>query len=563
MDKQVVIPWIDKKWEKLNEIIKYPDKLEEQTPIYQFSEGRINCNQYKNKFYKFSDYEYPEINFNKKDIDYELSKKKLIESYNKSKTKIETNKDLDQKKKDIKLKTLLTKHTKKVDNNNKIVKTFTYKVNFNEEQIKKIFVWINECIDVYKECVNIFNNHKDLYTSLYTKFKLVVFKRLFKDKNKEKNAPYDTLTDIVREFCSNTKSAFTNLKNGNITHFEMKVKQFKTAFSLFISKKSINKDGIFTSLLGKQKEFSKIIDVSEIENDCRLIYDKQKKEFYLKCPMYEKLKTIKNRESVCGLDPGEKIFMTFYGTNTCGTIGEDIRKPILRMRNKISKLQSILKKGVNRKNKKLRNKNYIKRKISKTYEKIKNIVKELHNKTALFLCKNFEQIIIPPFETQKMVADKRNEYKNKAKIERQNINGENKNEVKNKLKAYTRKGRLNKRVKYVLNTLSHYKFRQHLLNKCEEYGCELSVKTEEYTSKLCSKCGKISDKYNNREKECEHCEYKINRDINGARNILVKNMKDKVTIKTEDKIKRKTKVKVESRKGITIPPKGKNLGKSN
>jgi hypothetical protein len=40
-------------------------------------------------------------------------------------------------------------------------------------------------------------------------------------------------------------------------------------------------------------------------------------------------------------------------------------------------------------------------------------------------------------------------------------------------------------------------------------------------------------------------------------------MKDKVTIKTEDKIKRKTKVKVESRKGITIPPKGKILGKSN
>ena len=49
--------------------------------------------------------------------------------------------------------------------------------------------------------------------------------------------------------------------------------------------------------------------------------------------------------------------------------------------------------------------------------------------------------------------------------------------------------------------------------------------TEEYTSKTCTKCGKISDKCRNRLKECENCGYKINRDINGARNILIKNIK--------------------------------------
>ena len=72
--------------------------------------------------------------------------------------------------------------------------------------------------------------------------------------------------------------------------------------------------------------------------------------------------------------------------------------------------------------------------------------------------------------------------------------------------------------------LSHYKFRQHLKNKCIEYGCELIIVTEEYTSKTCTKCGKIGDNYNNRIKTCAHCGYKINRDIGGGRNISIKNL---------------------------------------
>ena len=85
--------------------------------------------------------------------------------------------------------------------------------------------------------------------------------------------------------------------------------------------------------------------------------------------------------------------------------------------------------------------------------------------------------------------------------------------------------RLSKRVKYVLNSLSHYKFRQHLANKCREYGCEMIIVTEEYTSMTCTKCGKISNKCRSRIKECENCRYKINRDVNGARNILIKYLK--------------------------------------
>jgi len=93
-------------------------------------------------------------------------------------------------------------------------------------------------------------------------------------------------------------------------------------------------------------------------------------------------------------------------------------------------------------------------------------------------------------------------------------------------KDYKRKKRLNNKNRFVLNMLSHYRFRQHLIHKANEYGCKVDVITEEHTSITCTKCGKISNKYDYREKECENCGYKIDRDVNGSLNILIKNIKN-------------------------------------
>jgi transposase len=56
-----------------------------------------------------------------------------------------------------------------------------------------------------------------------------------------------------------------------------------------------------------------------------------------------------------------------------------------------------------------------------------------------------------------------------------------------------------------------------------EYGCELKIVTEEYTSMCCSNCGMLSDNYKKRMKTCPYCKLSINRDVNGSRNILIKN----------------------------------------
>lgn len=85
----------------------------------------------------------------------------------------------------------------------------------------------------------------------------------------------------------------------------------------------------------------------------------------------------------------------------------------------------------------------------------------------------------------------------------------------------------------MLGQLSHYKFRQHLQNKCSEYGCNLFVKSEEYSSKCCGNCGYLSSNYSNdRIKCCPKCFHKIDRDINGARNIFLKNIEEIIGCKT-------------------------------
>jgi len=118
---------------------------------------------------------------------------------------------------------------------------------------------------------------------------------------------------------------------------------------------------------------------------------------------------------------------------------------------------------------------------------------------------------------------KKKHFKEKIKEIKENKKG--KEEQHKEFRMLTRKSRLSGKVKFVLSMLSHYKFRQHLLNKAKEYGCKVIECTEEYTSQCCGKCGYLSKTYNKREKECEHCRFKINRDVNGARNILIKNYK--------------------------------------
>jgi putative transposase len=150
------------------------------------------------------------------------------------------------------------------------------------------------------------------------------------------------------------------------------------------------------------------------------------------------------------------------------------------------------------------------------------VVKELHNQSANYLCKNYDKILIPKFATQEMVKRKHKTFKD---FKRKAISeGSTYEERKQIVKKLTKRCELSHKVKYVLNTLSHFSFRQHITDKSVQHGCQLKIITEEFTSLTCTNCGHMSNIYNKRVKKCEYCDSEIDRDLNGARNILLKNL---------------------------------------
>jgi len=621
----------------------YTDDLKQYNQFINYpSQNDVRCNleyefNHHDNFFTHKHFNFPEANPNDLNetlnynaitsIDHLKVEQQLIKKYNKSVLKLNNNTKITDTQKQIRLKTLLTRHNKAVNNIGKELRSRTCSIQFDTKQSNIILQWIEECLKVYNECIKLFyeNRKNNLKMNMKMNMKMkylkkTIFNRLYKinksyfnssikidskyisknnthliafgkayksiknlsheidanikysfiiinnanyrqnisllenclginhflcklDENdfekidiciqlyethkfmtsetivnleKKKNCPYDTLSDELRSFCSNLKSCFTNFKNNGIP-FTMKEKKMKKSYSLMIPIISITKKGIFPTYLG---ETNLNIDVKDVKGDSRLIYDKRENKFSLSYPIYVDVKPKEDKQKTCALDPGESIFQTYYSLDGYGTIGENVRKNILEYEYKIRKLQRIISQGINEFGEKLKNKKSLMKKIRKLYTKIKNLVKELHNQAAIYLCKNFDTILIPEFATQKMLCDKK-EIKKKYK---ETIQDYLERKDKEGLKKYNRQTRLNSRVKFCLNMLSHYRFRQHLICKANEYGCRVLVVTEEYTSQLCTKCGMLSKKYKEREKICTHCGDKIHRDYNGSRNILLKNI---------------------------------------
>jgi len=424
----------------------------------------------------------------------------------------------------------ISKQNKSKDNMNKAIRlinvsihSYKTKICVNDKQKTKLLQWFDTATKVYNKCVDLYNSKDPNFTSNYMTAKQYVFKKVF--VNKKKETPYDILTYEVKCFFENLSSCYSNLSNNNINKFELKHKNTNKNQTITISKNGMRTTGIYPNLLGKIPDFSKHININKFDCDCKLTYDKLSGNFYVYIPQYIKNEKIESRKPICAIDPGEKVPFTYYSLNDYGFIGNDIRIKILARESKIRQLQRLLNKSITKNGNKM-NKSKLKKKIGKEYQKIKGIVNELHKKSALYFCRNYDTILIPKFETQSMICDKQI-AKNKIKQKYEEIKTENKDDKKvlcEKLKEYKRHRRLNGRVKFVLQQLSHYKFKQHLFAKAKEYGCLCVEVTEEFTSQLCTVCGDCSKSFIGRTKRCITCKSEINRDVNGSRNILLKNI---------------------------------------
>jgi len=230
--------------------------------------------------------------------------------------------------------------------------------------------------------------------------------------------------------------------------------------------------------------------IPKVEHACRLVLDKLNR-WFLCVPVELDIRSENQRpdKNIISLDPGVRTFMTGYDPE--GKILEvgagDIGR-IFRLSYKYDKFQSLVDKS---KFKKKTRKN-LKRRMLRIRNKIRKIIKDVHCKLEKYLCSMYNYILLPEFNSQSMV-----------------------NKGKRKIGSKTARAIL---------TWSHYTFKQRLLNKAIEFPwVKVFIVTEEFTSKTCGACGKLNDKLGSKKDfNCSSCDFKADRDINGARNILLK-----------------------------------------
>ena len=232
--------------------------------------------------------------------------------------------------------------------------------------------------------------------------------KLKDDELWQKEIPYDTRQLSIKNYISSLKGCLELKKNGQIDKFEMKYKSKKDKSQIFfIRNESLSKDlrlfpTKYKKSLRTRRKLKKWIErnIKSIDQDSSIIKEKTG-NYYLCIPFKKKQIDTESNYNTVALDPGVRTFQTIYSSEgIVGKLGDNMVENIMDIGEKIDKLTSIrAKEKINKRKRK-----NLQKRMFKLRTKIKNIVKDLHFKTASFLCKNFKNIIIPKFDTQNMVS---------------------------------------------------------------------------------------------------------------------------------------------------------------
>ena len=203
------------------------------------------------------------------------------------------------------------------------------------------------------------------------------------------------------------------------------------------------------------------------------------------------------RQSVVALDPGVRKFLTAYSPDGwiahLGTKHDTGRLAFLkrRVQTLVARTKALPKKQ--------RQKKYrMKKAAQRARDRIKHLVLDMHCKISNYLVKSFSVIVLPDFRSQQM-------SKKKAP------NG--------------KKRTIGRGTVKLMQTLSHYSFRTRLLQKAARTPeCKVLICGEQYTTKTCGLCGKINPKVGSSERFRCTCGASLDRDVNAARNILLRNL---------------------------------------
>jgi putative transposase len=355
--------------------------------------------------------------------------------------------------------------------------------------------WFGDARYTYNACLTLCESDKANRNAKALRAAIVASEAVPEDKRWLLDTPYNIRDGAVNDLLEAYKTNFAKRKKDAKHTFHMRFRSRKASSqSIDIRKGSFSKrhPGVFfEKQLGKTPmRASETLPTREtIHHDCKLIHTRSG-HFYLAVLHEAPARATESRRPIVAIDPGIRTFATGYAPGNDGDglvfeVGKADVGRIHRLCHHADRLRSkIDAKGA-------RNKHRKQRALWRMGERIHNLVAELHWKLANFLCCNFEAVLLPTFGTQRMSA------------------------------RATRC--LTKRSTRAMLTWSHYAFRQRLVSKAEEYGTQVILCDESYTSKTCGRCGALHFGLGGRKTfHCPHCGATCDRDVNGARNILLR-----------------------------------------
>lgn len=311
-------------------------------------------------------------------------------------------------------------------------------------------------------------------------------------QNWEKEVPKDIRDRTLDDFYDGINSSLSLLTNGIIKQFEMRfrIKNCYKHKSMEIDKNNIH--------VTKENNYQFFKNIKELENintnglaikpdsDARIV--KKGPHYFLHFETLVNINTETHQDAtyrkIIALDPGVRKFITGFSETEVVAFHRD-EKLIKKLYDKIDNLKS------------LRDKKWIRnprRSIWRKETRIRNIVTDLHYKTANYLCTKYTDILIPVFETQQMIKF------------------------------------LPQSVSRLMGTLSHFTFRQRLIETAEKHqNCLVYVVNESFTTVTCTNtnCGYINPKCSDEILTCKQCNITMDRDIRGSRNNFVKHVEIK------------------------------------
>lgn len=232
----------------------------------------------------------------------------------------------------------------------------------------------------------------------------------------------------------------------------------------------------------------------KLDHTVRFIKDRLKRYFIVVLEKVE-IKPAREyrRKRTIALDPGVRVFQTTYDdTGLTTEWGAGDMKRLFKLCRHADRLQGEFStKGVEK-----RRRRSLKKAWFRLIERIGNLVKEVHSKLAKWLCEEYTVILLPKFETSRMIR----------RLER---------------KLHTNTARS-------MVTWRHYQFRELLKAKARLYSDVRVIEcSEAYTSKTCGKCGTINPKLGGSKTfRCINasCGLEADRDHHAARNILLRHL---------------------------------------